>query len=328
MSKPGPKENLIPGQEFSINKMFYRDYMIEYFDEKVILLVDLLNDSKEYVKKITEKELNVGSLKFKTDDTADSNKLEKYAKCELVDTYYHCLETFMRLFIAHSSFEVCPLIELTAIDTRQYHKIINQIAKGDFENLNNKYSVDDTILLVLIGSKKDSDIISDEQLNNLKSWIVFCATELQKMNEYNSFKHGLSMFAGFGAMKATDPTTGEVLFSKEGDAIHILESKEDDKQYKFSLTNIFVEYDFKVILILFYNELIKNIINIGNFRYVTNDKDTRVSGLHFTEFDYFKLRDIFYKKGDIGALLGSYGSPLIYEDDLIEKEIKKEDIKP
>ena len=179
MSKPGPKENLIPGQEFSINKMFYRDYMIEYFDEKVILLVDLLNDSKEYVKKITEKELNVGNLKFKTDDTADSNKLEKYAKCELVDTYYHCLETFMRLFIAHSSFEVCPLIELTAIDTRQYHKIINQIAKGDFENLNNKYSVDDTILLVLIGSKKDSDIISDEQLNNLKSWIVFCATELQ-----------------------------------------------------------------------------------------------------------------------------------------------------
>ncbi len=326
MSKPGPKENLIPGQEFDINKMFYRDYMVEYFDEKVILLVDLLSDSEEYVKRITSKELNVGNLKFKSDENANSNKLEKYAKCELVDTYYHCLETFMRLFIAHSSFEPCPLIEVTAIDTRQYHKIINQIARGNFENLNDKFSVDDTILLVLIGSKKDSNNVSEGQLSNLKNWIIFCAKELQKMNEYNSFKHGLSMFSGFGAMKATDPTTGEVLFSKEGDAIHILESKEDTKQYKFNLTNIFVEYDFKVILILFYNELIKNIINIGNFRYVTNDKDTRVSGLHFTEFDYFKLRDIFYKKGNIGSLLGSYGFPLIYEDDLIRNEIKKEDV--
>lgn len=180
MSKPGPKENLIPRQEFDINKIFYRDYMVEYFDEKVILLVDLLSDSEEYAKRITSKELNIGNLKFKSDDNTDSGILEKYAKCELVNTYYHCLETFMRLFIAHSSFEPCPLIELTAIDTRQYHNMINQIAIGNFEKLNDKYSVDDTILLVLIGSKKDSGNVSDEQLVNLKDWIKFCAVELQK----------------------------------------------------------------------------------------------------------------------------------------------------
>lgn len=319
MSKPGPKENLLPGQEFDINKMFYRDYMVEYFDEKVILLIDLLNDSKEYVKKIISKELTIGKLKFKSDEKVDFSKLEKYAKCELVDTYYHCLETFMRLFIAHASFEPCPLIELSAIDTRQYHKKLNQIADGNFENLNNKYGADDTVLLVLIGSKKDSNLVSEVQLNNLKNWISFCAKDLQKMNEYNSFKHGLSMFAGFGSMKISNPTTGEVIFEKEGDAIHILESKEDEKQYKFSLTNIFVEYDFKVVLILFYNELIKNIIQIGNFRYVTNDKEAKINGVHFTEFSYFELRDIFYKRGDIGALLGSYGTPLIYSDD-IEKD--------
>ena len=64
MSKPGPKENLIPGQEFIINKMFYRDYMIEYFDEKVILLVDLLNDSKVYVKIISVFVFFVGFWSF------------------------------------------------------------------------------------------------------------------------------------------------------------------------------------------------------------------------------------------------------------------------
>lgn len=316
MSKPGPKDKLLPGQEDNLNKMFYRDYMVEFFDEKAILLVDLLGSSKEYVKRLISKELEVGNLKFATDKVGDSDKIEKYAKCELVDAYYHCLETFMRLFIAHATFEACPLIELSAIDTRRYHKLLNQIANENFDGLNKRFNGDDTILLVLIGSKKDSNLINEKQFNNLKSWIVFCAQELQKMNEYNSFKHGLSMFAGFGAIKMTNPRDGKVIIEKQGDAIHVLESKECDNQYKFSLASIFVEYDFKVILILFYNELIKNIITIGNYRYVTKNKNTKISGVHFTEFDYIMLRDLFYKKGDIGALLNSYEIPLFYEDDI------------
>lgn len=320
MSKPGPKNNLLPGQEDNINKMFYRDFMLEYFDEKVILLVDLLGNSKEYVERLIDKELSIDSLKFESDDTGDPKKIEKFAKCELIDTYYHCLETFMRLFIAHASFESCPLIELTALDTHGYHKILNQIADGNFNSLNDKFNGDDTILLVLIGNKKNSNLVNDKQLNNLKSWIVFCAKELQKMNEYNSFKHGLSMFAGFGSMKITNPSDGKIVLEKEGDAIHVLESKETETQYKFSLTSIFVEYDFKVALIFFYNELIKNIIQVGNYRYVTNDKNTKINSFRFTEFNYFELRDTFYKRGDLGSLLNSYGTPLFYEDDIEESE--------
>ena len=316
MSKPGPKKNLLPGQEDSLNKMFYRDYMTEFFDEKAILLVDLLSNSKEYLDRLKLKELSLGKLKFRINAIEDSNELEKYAKCELVDTYYHCLETFMRLFVAHASFEACPLIELTALDLREYHRKINQIADGNFETLNSKYNGDDTILLVLIGAEKNSNPISDKQFNNLKSWIVFCAKELQEMNEYNSFKHGLSMFSGFGAMKVTNPKDGNTIFEKEGDAIHVLESKEDKNQYKFRLSNIFVEYDFKVTLILFFNELIKNIIQVGTFRYITKDKNAKINTVHFTEIDYFELRNQFYEKGNIGALLGSYSTPLFYEDDI------------
>lgn len=321
MSKPGAKENLVPGQEYDINKMFYRDYMTEYFDEKVILNVDLLGNSKEYIKRIVSKKLLVGKIKFEAGKDVDAKKIEKYAKCELVDTYYHCLETFMRLFIAHAAFQPCPLMELSAMTPHEFRNKVKQLVAGNFDNLNNKYNGDDTVLLVLFGSKKGNNSINEKQLNNLKEWITFCAKELIKMDEYNSFKHGLSMFAGFGAMKATNPETGEVIFEKEGDAIHILENKEYDTQYKFSLTNIFVEYDFKVILTLFFNELIKNIIQIGTYRYVHSDKDSKVSGVHFTEMNYFELTDLFYKKGDIGARLDSYGTPLIYEDDL--EELKK-----
>lgn len=323
MSKPGPQHNLLPDQGDSINAMFYRDYMVEYFDQKVILLVDLLSDLDEYIKRIVTKELKIGKLAFKSEEKVESNKLEKYAKCELVETYYHCLETFMRLFIAHASFDSCPLMELTAVDTRQYHKKLNQIASGNFDNLNDKYNEEDTISLVLVGSKYSNNQINTEQYNNLKSWIIFCASELKKMNEYNSFKHGLSMFVGFGSVKVTNPDDGKVVFSKEGDAIHILESKEYEKQYKFNLTNIFVEYDFKVILILFYNEMIRNIIDIGNVRYVTKDLKIKIKGLHFTEFDLFKLRELFYDKENIGSSLSSYSIPLLYLDDIDEDLSKR-----
>lgn len=320
MRKSRHKQKLLPEQEYDLNKMFYRDYMVEYFDEKVILLVDLLGDSNGYIKKIVSNELTIGNLKFKADSTYDSGKIEKYAKYELVATYYHCLETFMRLFIAHTSFKSCPFIELRTIKMDTYHNILNQIANGNFDNLNKKFNSDDTILLTLIGIKKDKNLVSERQLINLRSWIIFCASELQKMNEYNSFKHGLSMFSGFGMMKVTNPIDGKTILEKEGDAIHIIECKKDKDQSKLNLTSIFVEYDLKVILILFYNELIKNIIQVGNYRYTCKDANAKISAVHFTEFDYHELRKIFNKKSNIGDLLSSYSMQLLYEDDLEKKE--------
>ena len=316
MSIPGPKENLVPGQEYDINKMFYRDYMIEYFDEKVVLNIDLLNNSKEYIEKILDKELMIGKIKFEAGKDFDAKKVEKYAKCELVETYYHCLETFMRLFIAHASFQPCPLIEIVSITPHDYRKKVNQIISSNFDNLNNKYDGDDTILLVFFGSRKNSTSITERQLKNLKEWIVFCAKELKKMDEYNSFKHGLSMFAGYGAIKVSNPNTGNVVFEKEGDAIHILENKNCNTRYKFNQKNIFVEYDFKVTLTIFFNELIKNMIQVGCYRYVQHDENSKLIATHLTEFNYFELMDLFYKEGDLGAKLDSYSIPLIYEDDL------------
>lgn len=314
MAKNGPKYNLVPGQEKDLNKMFYRDYMTEYFDEKIIILTDLLEHKNDLKQRLTASELTIGNLKFGIEEkTVENEKIDKFAKCEIVDTYYHCIETFMRIFIAHASFGSCPLIELTALDTHSYHKKLNKIAEGDFSIFNDRYSSKDTILLTILGIKEDDELLSENQINNLKEWIIFGARELKRMNEYNSFKHGLSMFMGKGSIKISNEN-GTI--SKEGDAVHILESKEEKNQYKFRLTNIFCEFDYKVILISFYNELIKNIISIGNFQYVTHDPNTKINGVHFTEFDIFQLRDLFNQKKDLGKIIERYEMPLIYEDDL------------
>ena len=325
MRKPGPKDNLIEGQEDELNKMFYRDYMMDYFDEKLTILINILSETDEYFSKLVSKEMALGKLKFKTMGDVDYDELKKHAKCEIIETYYHCLETFIRLFIAHATFERCPLMELTALGIHEYHKILNRLAEGNFDGLNSQFDGEDTMLLVLIGSTKSDKQVNEEQVNNLKEWIIFSANELQRMNHYNSFKHGLSMFAGFGSIKIQNPKMQKEIF-KEGDAIHVLKSEEAENQYKFSLTNIFIEYDYKATLILFFNELIKNIITVGKVRYVTNDYNTRIGSIHLAGLSYKELNKIF-ERDNINNLIESYSQLLIYKDDLKmqeHEEVKKQ----
>ncbi len=314
MALLGPKENLVDGQEDELNIMFYRDYMTDYFDGKLVVLIDLLSEIDEYISRLKSSEMKIGKLKFRTDEFVGSNELKKYAKCEIVETYYHCLETFMRLFIAHAALEKCPLIELTSLGTREYHSIINDIAKGNFEKLNNQLNGEDTLLMVLVGSTRADKQLDEKQINNLKEWVIFCANELCQMNHYNSFKHGLSMFAGFGSIKIQNDEKQKELF-KEGDAVHILKSSKIGNQYKFSLANIFVEYDYKATLILFFNELIKNMITIGKVRYVTGDYTTKIGSTHLAGISYGEFNKTM-ELDDISNAIQSYSRVLLYTNDL------------
>lgn len=312
MNKKGPKEDLIPGQENNINLMFYRDFMIEYFDIKATNLVSLITNAKEYADSIGDKYFKIGKLEFIEEIPTEENII-KYSKSEVVSTYYHCIETFMRLFISHALLTECPLIELSSMEPKKYRKKIKKIAQGKFDFLNNKLSGDETILSVLTGfSNFEKCPITKTEFNNLKKWIIFCASELINMSEYNSFKHGLNMFIGKGALKINN-NVGDIL-SKEGDIVYFLESVEKEKRYEFAISNIFVEYDFKIILIKFVNELIRNIIIIGNMFYVTK-KSTKIPGMHFTLMNYDELRDQFYEKKDLGVLMSSYKLELHYSTD-------------
>lgn len=274
MSKPGPKEGLLPGQEDNINMMFYRDYMIDYFDIKITILVDLLTNTKENVDKLSTQNYKLGKIEFKTFDSTDIEKIVSFAKSEIVSEYYHCLENFMRLFISHALFKSSPLIELTAMDNREYHKYLKQITRKDFEHLNDKFNGNETIALIIIGGKdyKKSGL-TEKQFSNLKEWISICAQQLQSMSEYNSFKHGLSMFIGKGSIKMKNPDNKEeTLLEKNGDSVYVLESEDIGNRYEFNISNIFVEYDYKITLMLFYNEMIKNIMKIGEWRYICQIK--------------------------------------------------------
>lgn len=317
----GPKEDLLPEQIQDTNEMFYRDFSLDYFENKIINLLEIIDNAKEYISRIENRHFKVGKLEFDGIQNVDENNVIKYAKSELISTYYHCLETFMRLFIAHAKSTESPLLDLTTLSIDEYHYIINELSKGNIKVVNNKLTAEQIISRTLIGFDKiENSPLSESELKNLKEWIIWCANELKSIPEYNSLKHGLSMLIGYGEIGIPN---SEPPFYKRGDAVHILEKKKIDGRYKFSLNNIFAEFDFKVILIHFFSQLIENIIKIGKIRFVSNSTTEKLFKPYLCVFNYFQLRDKFHEKGNIGDLMTSYAIQLNYIDDLQMSELAK-----
>ena len=88
------------------------------------------------------------------------------------------------------------------------------------------------------------------------------------------------------------------------------------------MNNIFTEYDFKVILVHFFSQLIENIIKIGKIRFVSHSSKELFKP-YLCVFSYPELRDKFHEKGNIGDLMSSYALPLYYIDDLQMSELAK-----
>lgn len=317
MKKIGPKDGLLIADENNYNKIFYRDFMMEYFDIKTFDLLNILNNSKKYIEDIKSKELEIGKIKIGFGEI-NEEKITAYAKSEIMSTYYHCLETFIRLFIAHSLLEPYPIIEIANLSIEKYKKYLNDFSNGIFDNLNDKLSGDETILFVIFGfSDFKKSKIPKENFDKVKNWIKIISGELLSISEYNSFKHGLNMFQGFGSF-SIKPDGSDKVIKKEGDSIYLMERYEDEKRYKFKFTCRFIDCDFKITVIRFVNEMIKNIMELGKIRYISKEEFT-LNGLHAASLDYFELRKKFYNDGDIGYLMNQYSQNLFYYDDLTEE---------
>jgi hypothetical protein len=292
--KLDPKEDLVIEQLPDLNKMFYRDFIPDYFELKIANLLYIITKTDKYVEDVKSTKLEIGKIRF-SNVQLENDLAIKYAKSEIISTYYHCLETFMRLFLGHVSLEKCPWLEITYLNIREYRKKLKEIASGKFDALNDKFNEQETILDALVGVKDIKKLkMTDVQYTKLKDWIVWCAQELLNMSEYNSLKHGLVLFPSFGSVKIE---AGGMVLSKEGDAVNILSIDETEERYVFNNKTIFVEYDFKVSIIHIFSEMIRNIVYVGKLHYLGSEKKhIEIPGLLATTMDYLEIRDMIFEK--------------------------------
>lgn len=259
INKKGPNYKLAKEQLLSLNKEFYNNYLNGYFLLKITDLVDKLSNPKDYIDYIKNKNLEIGKLKFEN-PLDNENDIVDFAKIELMDSYYHGLESFIRIFIAHATLKECPWIEMSGLSMSKYKNAIKKLANDDFEWLNNKLNGDITVLFVLTGYDKIPESITQEDLKGLRSWILL------NHKEHNSYKHGLTLFAKPENISLSENTN--TLFSFKGDAIQTLQTEEKKERFVWIKSSKYIKYDEYGTILHVIANFIDNIISIGKFHHI------------------------------------------------------------
>ncbi|MGG1759926.1 hypothetical protein ABEQ76_18325 [Bacillus velezensis] len=266
----GPDFKLDKEQFTILNKEFYEGFLDEFYTVKVINLLSLITNSKKFINDISKRPIEIEKLQLVPNgQPIEDQSIIKYAKVELAMTYFHCLETFIRLFIAHSRFSGCPWLDLARLSIKKYKEELNKISEGKFNHLNQQYNEDETILYVFTGRRKPDNTITKEFIEGYKNWLSFAASQLLETYDYNSFKHGLAVTPSQNGLTISkqDETP---LFEVYGEVIeHLTRMRQGDRQIWAKQIN-FVKYDKKATFILILEKMMKSILDVGRADYLRN----------------------------------------------------------
>lgn len=319
--KKGPRVNLAVENYSKLNEMFYKNYNGNHFDVKSFDLLAILSNTDNCITQNDGLEIKFGKITFRNTATVkeDKDNFINYAKTELVSTYYHCLETFIRLFIAHSKLDCCPWLDIVSLSIPKYRNCLDDIINDKYSFIKNGETIDDVIKYILTGIPREEDT---KYIDNIKTWITYAAHELKDIKSYNSLKHGLVNFNSHGKIKIKpDNSDSDKYFEKSGDTLQILKVVEKKDRFVYTMDTEFVDYDILFLKIHIYSEMINNIITIGK-AYYTEEKVEMVKGLSAGMYSYHDVMQ-FVSKGDennLGRFLSNYSMELLYYKDV---EIKK-----
>jgi hypothetical protein len=259
--KKGPDEELVPQQFNELNEEFYKDYFSEYFTIKFAITANLINQSEKMLEIINNPQNNVIFGELKVDPfKIKKEELIKFGKLELSTMYYHCIETFLRLFLAHVTIPQCPWLEIgREINYGKFKEKVTYLAEGNFDFGNTDWYVDESVSYVFTGFKKlPNTVNSSEIINSLKEWIKWAAKELLEVYEYNTYKHGLAVFTDKRGFTLRDPDN--IKMEEHEESLKIIHKHKKGDRWIWKEKVIFTRFDFRSTCILVLQKLISNII--------------------------------------------------------------------
>ncbi len=260
----------------ALNKEFYEKFDVQYFNRKNALYLLLLSDIESIDRKLSEG-IAVGKIKINYEplSTNEKRQIENTLRADIVQNYYHSLETLFRLLIAHLVSNTSPWIDVAALkDFRVFKRTVEAIPKGPFDEIVPIFFTSAEELKNKLGEK-----VWEANIGNLREFIYHFAHQLGKATGYNSYKHGLAIFnneLGF--------EFGNVKVEKQ-DTLTFLELRQDASKKKFiHKTHRFIKWEEKVAMTYVIMAMLKNIINVGKLRFgVTNEAQ------ELALFDHFNL---------------------------------------
>lgn len=297
-----PNYKLAKEQFKGLNEAFYKNYSRNYYSIKVASLMNILNNQDFYVKEL--KTTKIKNLEY-TFDIEKNETISKYVKTELVMTLFHCLETFIRLFIAHSKIQGCPRLSLAQIDLASFKNAVKNLKNEKYNFMNSKYNDDEIISLTFLGSKTvpkelAEKINLDEKaiIDRFKQYLKYAADFVGKNADYNTFKHGMYLSQQHSGFSFTNGL-GEKI-GKNGDALVFLTKKRDKLGHLRWFENTkWIDCIQSATLIVFYNHYINSLLTLWQDILVNSSKNGR------NIMGPFDLKEILENKSESG-LFGDF----------------------
>lgn len=294
-----------------LNQEFYSEFNPKYFRQKISYLVALLSNI-DHLSDVYEKGIKVGKLDAKGErlNSEEEKLLTQILKSEISQAYYHSIETFFRLFIAHSYKSNCPWLEISDLNNyKKFKDTVEKISKHQFPTP--KHKLEEIVTMVIFGNIGESNNVDKEKWkNNIKntlSWIDIFSSDLLGNTDYNAYKHGLSLFSSELGVSLE----GTPLKKEKAEVLKYITQQRTKSQIKYNKTYKYINWEEKVALIFIVSEMIENISNIGKKYYL---RDEEPINIHM--FDHVSPSKLF--KNGINLTSINFELP-------IEKIIKQND---
>lgn len=309
-NKKGPDDGFVPQQYLGLNKEFYNNYFSDYFFIKFSILGSIINQPDGLLGQINNKKVDIGLLSVDPLNIKQEDFV-KFAKLELSTTYYHCLETFIRLFFAHITLSPCPWLEIARdTDFRKFKSKLRQLAEGNFDFGIDGWTSDEMISYIFSSFKNfPSDINGEGILSALKEWIIWASKETLAMYEYNAYKHGLSIYVDKRGFTFGNP--GDIKLEEHGESLKVIVKHEKEDRWVWREKVIFTPYDFSGTCILVLHQLISNILTVGKSTYLKED----FQELDFLPQDIFTPNKLYEKSKNankFGLIVTGYNIEFLY----------------
>lgn len=300
--------NLATEQFFSLNQKFYKNYPCNYFLNKLQEILIKISLPEKFAEQLNGTSVEIGKLKAIV-DWESTEEIRQYAKIELSELYYHCLETFMRVFIARAKLTGCDWLELNRLSINEYHTALKKIVRGNFSWLNNSLSENLTIQYALTGIDYSVSEISSATINNWKRWIVDCARILNDIKAYNAYKHGLTLRAeetGFSLQADRDTKA----YGKHGDTVSYLIKTEKKDRFVWAEKHEFIDIDVCATKIFVFSNLLTSMIKVGKYVYLQEEITERWYPNESFTLDIFNNQNPSLE--EIFAMTTSFSMELLY----------------
>jgi hypothetical protein len=217
-----------------VDERFYEAFPRDYFHDSLMLALAALQAPRRTLSVLTEDQFFRGSddenvLQLRLDpDDLDEESYRKTAKLQIVNLYYHTLETFLRLFLAHRPGVDRPWLEM-ARET-EFRKFKSKAAKlARISATWDGSHTEDEAFRLAFWPERSPDDQDARLLSAAKEWMRLAASETIDGPAYNAFKHGLGLQSGEELLAwypaGQDPRQNrdaEPVFKADGDALILL----------------------------------------------------------------------------------------------------------